>query len=313
VEPGGTPAVIKQVVGGTDPAARYAREVQALRLAARAVPPIAPALLATDDQNRVMVLEHLTRRRPGPDWAIGYAEGLARLHATTGPGDAGVLPAWCGPTAGDVEAFLRLARTLDAPVPTAAPGELAALLHRLAPAGHHALLHGDPCPGNDVYSDGRARFLDFEQASLGNGLVELAYLRVGFPTCWASTALPAPLRAEAEETYRSAWKDITGTEVAGNLTDACLGWLIRGDALVPCAHRGSQDHLARVPKRDWSWGTPTARERLVHRLGVVTEPAGGRPEQAAVRQLTAAMRERMMRRWPALRPLPSERPAHADS
>ena len=53
----------------------------------------------------------------------GYAEALARLHALTGPADAGALPPWSGPTAADAESFLALARALD--VPAHQPGRSA--------------------------------------------------------------------------------------------------------------------------------------------------------------------------------------------
>ncbi|WP_420708628.1 hypothetical protein [Streptomyces sp. NRRL S-1813] len=43
----------------------------------------------------------------------------------------------------------------------------------------------------------------------------------------------------------------------------------RGRQMIQRAHRESADHLARIPGRDWKWGTATARQRLVHRLGAV--------------------------------------------
>ncbi|SCE54435.1 hypothetical protein GA0115261_107136 [Streptomyces sp. OspMP-M43] len=48
-------------------------------------------------------------------------------------------------------------------------------MHRLARAPGHALLHGDPCPGNDPHTIDGTRFIDFEQVSLGSGPVELAW------------------------------------------------------------------------------------------------------------------------------------------
>lgn len=57
-------AVVKQIVDGADADERYAREVAALRLAARAETPVVPALLATDPGERILVLEYLDHRRP---------------------------------------------------------------------------------------------------------------------------------------------------------------------------------------------------------------------------------------------------------
>jgi hypothetical protein len=300
----GTPVIVKQIVGGPDAPDRYAREVTALRRAARTDPPVVPGLLGSDPDDRVMVLEHLSD--DGPADLVAYATGLARLHAA-GPPDGG-LPGWAGPDDGDVTAFLGLAARLGVPPETGVAGELTDLLGRLAALPVNALLHGDPCPGNDFFTPAGVRFADLEQASVGCGLVELAYLRIGFPTCWCVIGIAAPLLARAEEAYASAWRDVTGTAPDGDLTDVCAGWLIRGDALVERARRETADHLARLPDEDWSWGTVTARERLAYRLGVVAGLAGGRPDLAGLGRLATALRGRMLDRWPGLRPPPRRRP-----
>ncbi|WUH95773.1 aminoglycoside phosphotransferase family protein [Streptomyces sp. NBC_00433] len=337
VELGAGPAVVKQIVGGHEAAERYDREVAAIRLALRAKAPVVPALLGTDPDARVMVLERVEDRRPSADWIVDYATGLARLHASAGPEATGILPRWQGPEGSDADAFLRLADRLGAPVPPGVPAELDALVHRLAEAPGHALLHGDPCPGNDLHTADGVRFIDFEQASWGSGLVELAYLRIGFPTCWCVTAAPAALLERAEAAYLATWREETGTDLLGRgpdsdqsrgrdadpdsgphpgrdadlglgLADACAGWLIRGDALVERAHRDGTDHLSRLPAEDWTWGTVTARERLAHRLAVVGRLTAGHPALSGTSTLTSSFRERMLARWPALGAVPADRP-----
>ncbi|CAM5478247.1 hypothetical protein SAVIM338S_03240 [Streptomyces avidinii] len=302
--------IVKQITDGGDPGAdadaRFAREVAGLRLAGRASEPaVAPAVLATDPSSRVIVLEHLDDLGKSDDWMPAYAESLARLHALTGPADAGALPVASGPTAGDAESFLALARALDVPVPAAVPGELAGLLERLDPAPHHALLHGDPCPGNDLRTAEGVRFVDFERASLGNGLVELAFFRIGFPTCWCAMSVTAAPLAEVEDVYRTTWRGLTGKDVPGDLADACAGWLIQGDALVERAERGTADQLARVAVEDFEWGYVSARERLVHRLGVVAGMTRDHDHLHAVGRLSSDLAGRLLERWPKLRPLPT--------
>ncbi|MFE3826634.1 phosphotransferase family protein [Streptomyces sp. NPDC059092] len=304
----GTPVVVKQLVDGPEADERYAREVAALRFASRVDRPVVPVLLGTDPGERMLVLEHLEHQEPREDWMVEYAAALARLHAATGADAVGGLPAWSGPTQDDVDSFLRLARTLGVTVPTGARTEADALVDRLTRFEGHALLHGDPCPGNDMHTSAGVRFIDFEQAALGNGIVELAYLRIGFPTCWCATA-PAPgILDAAESAYRTQWRDATGAEVQGDLTDACAGWLLRGDALVQRAQRGTVDHLGEIPDGDWKWGTATARQRLVHRLRVVSRMTAGGGELKDLGGLAAAMRVSMLARWPGLQPLPSQRP-----
>ncbi|MEU3481649.1 phosphotransferase [Streptomyces sp. NPDC033754] len=306
----GSRVIVKQVTDEGDEAAdadtRFAREVAGLRLAGRASgPAVAPAVLATDPSSRVMVLEHLDDLGRTDDWMPGYAEALARLHALTGPADAGALPAWSGPTAADAESFLALARALDVPVPAEVPDELAALLDRLDPAPHHALLHGDPCPGNDLRGADGVRFVDFERAALGNGLVELAYFRIAFPTCWCALSVATAPLAEVEDVYRTTWRGLTGKDVPGDPADVCAGWLIQGDALVERAHRGTVDQLARVPTEDFEWGNASARERLVHRLGVVADMTRDHDHLHALGRLSSTLALRLLESRPKPRPLPS--------
>jgi fructosamine-3-kinase len=308
VELGGAPAVVKQLVDAPGADDRYTREVTALRLAARVDPPVVPSLLGTDTDARVLVLEHLTHRRPSEDWVIAYAMALARLHAATGSDDIGLLPAWCGPAEQDIDSFLDLAERLAVSPLSGVRAELEGLVDRLSRTSGAALLHGDPCPGNDLHTVGGLRFIDFEQASLGSGLTELAYLRMGFPTCWCVTAPRQALLEEAEAAYRATWHASTGADLDAGLDDACAGWLLRGDALVERAHRGTVDHLARLGHKDWTWGTATARQRLAHRLGVVARFTAGEGELARLSALCADMRNRMLARWPELQPLPSRRP-----
>ncbi|MEU3554221.1 phosphotransferase [Streptomyces fragilis] len=301
--------IVKQIADGGDAGAdadtRFAREVAGLRLAGRAAAPaVAPAVLAVDPSSRLMVLEHVDDLGRTDDWMPGYAEALARLHALTGPADAEALPRFSGPTSADAESFLALAKALDVPVPSEVPGELGGLLERLDPAAHHALLHGDPCPGNDLRTAQGVRFVDFERASLGNGLVELAYFRIGFPTCWCAMSVTGAPLAEVEDVYRATWRNLTGRDVPGDLADACAGWLIQGDALVERAHRGTADQLARVPAEDFTWGYVSARERLVHRLGVVAGLTRDHDHLHALGRLCFALAGRLLERWPRLRPLP---------
>jgi hypothetical protein len=265
--------------------------------------------LGTDPQAGVLVLEYLTSHPPAHDWVIDYAATLARLHATTTTHDDEQLPRHIDPTSRDVAAFLAMAHRLGVPVPPRARAQLEQLCARLEARDGHALLHGDPCPGNDLYTDSGVRFVDLEQAALGAGLTELAYLRIGFPTCWCVTDTPTALREQAERAYHEQWRADTGGEPVGDLADACVGWLIQGDALVERAHRDSVDHLARVTRRDWRWGTTTARGRLLHRTAVVAAIADQNTQLADVGRLCQSLHDSILRHWPELatNPVPTIR------
>jgi hypothetical protein len=256
-----------------------------------------------------MVLEHLPSLAPAEDWVVDYAQALARLHASTSAEDRGVLPGQQHPNPKDVDAFLALARYLRVLIPPRAEEQLGDLCGRLAAPRGHALLHGDPCPGNDLHTGSGVRFVDLEHAALGDGLTELAYLRIGFPTCWCVTEVAAGLRAEAERAYFEHWHAATGAEPSGSLADACAGWLIQGDALVERAHRGGADQLARATGEDWQWGTTTARGRLAYRTAVVAAVADGETALDDVGRLCRDIHAAIATQWPevARAPLPARR------
>ncbi|OKJ07571.1 phosphotransferase [Kitasatospora sp. CB01950] len=318
----GVPVVVKQLVDSPGVEERFAREAAALALASRRAGrtgrPVVPALLGTDPTARVLVLERLVDRTPGPDWLAHYATALAGLHASApadlddlaGTAPATALPTWTGPTGRDLGCFIALARALDVPAPPGARAEAEDLLARLsATPVRHALLHGDPCPGNDLHTADGVRFVDFEQAALGPGAAEFAYLRTGFPTCRCSTAPPPAVLAEAEAAYRATWRAATGTEAAGRaeLADACAGWLLRGDALVPRAERGTADYLARLHHADWTWGNTTARRRLLHRVRAVAALADADTALPIFGRFCATLATRIRTAWPTAGPLPGDR------
>lgn len=301
---GDTPAVIKHLVSGDGADDFFAREVAALQAASAVRPPVVPRLLGADPAERTLVTEYVEERPPAANWVVAYAAALGRLHGA--PTQSVDLPRWNGPTNADVEAFLKLAAWLGATDTDKVSAELEGLLTRLATrSSRRDLLHGDPCPTNDLHTVQGVRFIDFEQASLGDGMVEAAYLRIGFPTCWCSTTQPPELLAEAEAAYSAAsGRTIDEYELA----DACTSWTIRGDALVERAFRERQDHLARLAVEDWKWWTVSARDRLAYRLGVIGALAAGDGPLGETARLAGQMREAMLARWPGLRPLPTKRP-----
>jgi len=266
--------IIKQVIG--DPAA-FDREITALRLAEHTG--VVPRILDVDQDNRTVVLERLRSDPPAEDWVVDYARGLARLHQATGPEQAGLLPRQQLP---DPVPFLRFVRAMGVEI-GGAEDELV-----FADSGKFDLLHGDPCPGNDMYTEQGARFVDLEGAALGDGRTELVYLRIGFPTCATVTETPRELREAAEQAY------FEERGFSGGLEDACVGWLVQGDALVQRFDRDGTDHLARVLDEDWFWYSTTARGRLMYRARVVAEFTETHPKMSA---LARRLGERMSEVW----------------
>jgi hypothetical protein len=80
---------------------------------------------------------------------------------------------------------------------------MASRLH--SPGPWQALVHGDPCPDNVLLAaDGTAKLIDFEFARPGHALLDAAYWRMGFPTCWCAGRVPDALSRQLDDAYRIA-------------------------------------------------------------------------------------------------------------
>lgn len=270
----GKPAVAKQLIGA-HAGARFQRELTTLTTAAGR--DLVPAVFKADSQRNLLIMERLDAGEGMPPWPE-YAKALARLHAVPPAG----LPGVTGPSATDLDAFLRLCHALGEPAGPAAEAELSQVLDVLAAEPADNLVHGDPCLGNVLACPDGVRFVDFEQAGAGCGLAELAFLRIGFPTCGMPYRLAEEEIAEAEAAYLSVRGIRTDT-----LSEHCVGWLIRGDMLVQRRLRGERDQFARLLTENWSWGPETARQRLAHRLRVVAGFTDRLPATAALCGKTA--------------------------
>ena len=256
VEFDGAPAIVKQLTDVPGAGQRYAREATALRLASRARPPVVPAVLAADPDERVLVLEYLAERGRGGEWMTDYATALARLHAVGSPADAGDAAGLEGAGPGRCRGVPRPGRPAAGPGAAGAAGGAARPARPAGPGRGAALLHGDPCPDNAVQGRDGIRFIDLEVADLGPGTAELAYLRIGWPTCWCATSVPEPVLSRAEAAYRSTWRSLTGTELHGNLADACAGWL---DPRRRAGRAGRPRRIPppmRLPDENWRWVSP---------------------------------------------------------
>jgi phosphotransferase family enzyme len=84
--------------------------------------------------------------------------------------------------------------------------ELKLISERLqSPGVWFALVHGDPCPDNVLLTGtGTAELIDFEFATPGHALLDAAYWRMGFPTCWCAGRVPKAIGARLDRAYRGA-------------------------------------------------------------------------------------------------------------
>jgi hypothetical protein len=214
-----------------------------------------PELFAHAPDSRLVVLEDLGGAPTLADKLLGHdargaerallswARSLGRLHATTAGREADfdalerrlTPPDLKDPLAVDGATALEelpalLESELGLPTPVQAV-EHAAKSRRLMETGRHrAFSPSDSCPDNNLITDRGVRFLDFEGGCVRNAILDAAYLRVPFPSCWCPFALPAGMtdamlagwRAEV----RVVWPDLDDDSVLlPRLLDAQLFWV----------------------------------------------------------------------------------------
>ena len=124
-----------------------------------------------------------------------------------------------------------------------------------------AYTHGDPCPDNNQYAEGRLRLFDFEYGAFRHALRDGVYGRVPFPTCWCVNRLPPEIPPRMEAAYRQEL--VKGCPEAGE--DDCFH-----RAVVEASAHWTFDttgwHLSNALEKDSEWGVATIRQRVLLRL-----------------------------------------------
>ena len=241
--------------------------------------PFTPALLAHDLEQGVLVYEDVGASASSlvapllhgtaaeAEQALtAYATALAALHrATIGcrSGHAAILQEGFPSSAIPPPArhwLEDVARSLHDLLGDGLPMDDAdAVAERLRQPGEWlALVHGDPCPDNILLAaDGRAILVDLEFARPGHALLDAAYWRTGFPTCWCAGTVPGKVMHRLDRTYRTALGDAVpgaGDDAAfrreSAFIDAAwllgnLSWLLKG-ALAENATWGRAANRSRI-------------------------------------------------------------------
>ena len=175
------------------------------------------------------------------------------------------------------------------------------------PGPFRAYIHGDPCPDNMFFVDGRMRLIDFEFGRFDHALVDAAYARMMFPTCWCANRLPGDVVAQAERVYRAEL--VAGCPEAQDdrvfetaLVCACASWLLTTLEWL------LEDGL----KEDHEWGIATIRQRLLARPEAFIATAEEFGQLTALRGTASRLVQVLRQRWPDVTPLPLY-PAFANS
>jgi hypothetical protein len=215
-----------------------------------------PELYAHDGNAGVIVIEDMGRAPTLADKLLGddargaerallsWARSLGRLHATT----AGREPdfdalmrrlsakrvkgdplAVNGPAAIEQLPEL-LSDVLGVPTPAYVFERAERTRWLLATSRHRGFSPSDLCPDNNLITSRGVRFLDFEGGCVRNIMLDAAYLRVPFPSCWCAFALPAGMTEAMFAAWRAEvrvmWPDLADDAIVlPRMLDAQLFWV----------------------------------------------------------------------------------------
>jgi Ser/Thr protein kinase RdoA (MazF antagonist) len=223
---------------------------------------------------------------------VSYAEALGAMHAWSmrRPRDPRLgTPPWPGAVARGKDAFLGAAVSLGLAA-AAAGTEIDQLAVLLNETGYHGLVHGDACPDNVRFLDGRYRIFDFEHSGWGAVVLDASYLLAPFPSCWCFGRLPASVAAPALSAYRGR------LEAAG--IDLGPSWDVAVTAALGAWIVVWGDTIAKVLEEDREWGTTMMRPRLLTWLRSFTSAAGRSGVLPGLRVPVGGLHERLSARWP---------------
>ncbi|MGQ0483480.1 MAG: hypothetical protein ACT4O0_20945 [Pseudonocardia sp.] len=281
----------------------------------------APALIAYDNDHRLLVLEDLGRAATLADKLFGndaeaaercllaWARALGRMHAVTAgrEHDFGALlrrlgvRAWRDPMADEARTALAVVPELvsgglGVTVSAAAAGEAHAVVRLLGGTRYRAFSPSDSCPDNNLVTSRGVRFVDFEWGCFRDVALDAAYARVPFPACESSFALPpgmseAMLAAWWPE-VRSIWPDLEDPRrMVARLLDAQILWVWLSTMLLLPPGLAADGLIGRDAAR-----SPRALLALAHYWRGLAREAelGGRPATVELAEaIVAALHTRL--------------------
>jgi hypothetical protein len=295
---------------------------------------VGPELIAHDPAERLLVLEDLGRAATLAERLLGvdpkaaergllaWARSLGRLHAVTAGREADFtalmrrfgLRNWHDPIAPDARLALAelpalLDTELSVPTPQAVADRARATVRLLGGPGYRAFSPSDLCPDNSLVTNHGVRFLDFEWGCVRDVTLDVAYLRVPFPSCWCVFALPAGMSDAMLAVWRAevvpVWPELADDAVLlPRLLDAQLLWTwLSTWWLMPRGHEPDRP-IGHSPE-----SSPLRGAVLADRWGRLAADFGPLdPALAAYAGSVAeALRDRFDVPEPALRPYPAFR------
>jgi len=170
--------------------------------------------------------------------------------------------------------------------------------HMASPGAWLGLAHRDACPDNVLLVDGRARLLDFEFAGPGHVLLDAAYWRLGFPTCWCAGRVPDSVIAAMDRAYRQALAVGLPAAQDESIFAAEMALMLFARLFASLAWQ-----LDSALKEDERWGISTRRARVLWHLEAAVAGAATIQGLVGLRDAAARWRADLGARWPTAKPL----------
>jgi hypothetical protein len=162
-----------------------------------------------------------------------------------------------------------------------------------------AYIHADACPDNVLDTGKKLRLIDFETGRFGHALIDAAYGRMMFPSCWCANRLPHAMVQQMENTYRAIL--IKNCPIAADdkifetaLVNVCGFWLLY------TLSRHFKDAL----EKDLDFGISTIRQRILARFEVFIATSQEFDRLPGLRSTSSQLLDLLRQRWLDLPHLP---------
>ena len=167
------------------------------------------------------------------------------------------------------------------------------------PGPFDAYTHGDPCPDNNLFIDGKMRLLDFEFGSFRHALIDGVYGRIHFPTCWCVNRIPEHVVRKMEDAYRAEL--VQGCSEAEDdelfyraVVEACAYWVTE-------IFRSLTNGLL---EKESEWGISTVRQRALLRFDILAQTTEEFGHLEAIGATAQDMVEKLREFWPDVEEMP---------
>jgi Phosphotransferase enzyme family len=160
------------------------------------------------------------------------------------------------------------------------------------PGDFLAYVHADACPDNVLDTGEALRLIDFETGGFGHALIDAAYGRMMFPSCWCANRLPHSIVQQMEDTYRAILSQPCPVVEDDRIFESALVKMC-GFWLLQTLTR----HFESALKEDSDWGISTIRQRILARLEAFIAASQEFEQLPALRGTSSRLLDLLRQRW----------------